>query len=106
MTGATCRQIFRVLRRHLVRRTRNIRSEREIDGAHDGPTIKSKPVPTEAWQNSERFVSFSNISKSQCFKSARATPNRESGLPAVSATVGQNLRDFCRQIACPKPCGG
>jgi hypothetical protein len=46
-------------------------------------------------------------SKSQCFKLARpARPNWDFGLPAVSASDGQNLSDFCCQIACRKSCGG
>src|ERR1700757_5023919 len=104
MTGAACRQIFRVLRRHLVRRTGNIRSEQEIDGAHDdGPTIKSKPVPTGVCQNSERFVSLSNISKSQCFKSAPA-PQPGLWLTCGIGSRWANLEGFSCQIACPKSC--
>jgi hypothetical protein len=44
-----------VLRRNLIRRARNIRGEREIDGAHDDrPTINSNssnPVPISVWQH-------------------------------------------------------
>lgn len=97
LTGSACRQLFRVLRRHFIRRTRNVPGEREIDGAHDDrPTINSnnsKPVPHIGLAISAKAIS-------SMFQVGSRGPHRDFGLPAVSATRGENFSGFCRQIAC------